>query len=276
MRFCLSILPFAALAAAPALAQETAPADPAQQQPGSRVSSSAAEFVTGVEYQEGDYFTGERVEILSVQNVARLRAGRTIVTASLPWHRIEAPGNVVGGGGILGLPIIVDPTQPATREIRQGIGDLRLAVGHTLPSVAGVELTLSGQVKLPTASAPRGIGTGETDVAVGAEMARSFGPVTPFVSVGYTVPGDPESYELRNSMSARGGVALRMGGSLRANLSYGYAQSISPLMPDEQQISTGLNASLSRSVSLGVHGNAGLSNGSPDVGAGVSLGFRIF
>jgi len=275
MRIALSILPFA-LMAAPALARQGAPADPAGPPAANRGSSAAGEFVTGVEYQEGEYFTGERVEILTVQNEARLRLGRTTFSASLPWHRIEAPANVIGGGGIFGLPIIVDPTQPTTRARRSGIGDLRLGVAQALPSVAGVELTLSGQVKLPTASAARGIGTGETDVAVGAELARSFGPVTPFVSVAYTMPGDPEAYDLRNSLTARGGVSLQLGRSLRGNLSYGVAQGVSPQVPDERQVSMGLNASVSRSLSLGLYGNAGLSNGAPDVAAGVSLGFRIF
>lgn len=236
----------------------------------------AAEIVTGLEYQEGDYFTGEQVEILSVQNHLRVRSGRATFTASLPWHRIEAPGNVVGGGGLLGLPLVVDPTQPAARDVRQGIGDLRLGAGYTLPSLAGVELTIGGQVKLATASAERGIGTGETDVAVAAEASRRFGAVTPFISVGYTMPGDPAAYDLRNSLSARGGVALQISEALRGNFSYGFAESVSSLVPDERQISTGLNANLSRRLSLGVYGNAGLSNGSPDVGGGLSLGFRIF
>ena len=69
---------------------------------------------------------------------------------------------------------------------------------------------------------------------------------------------------------------MQLGETVRTNVSYGYAQSISPLVPDEQQISTGLDAKLSRTLSLGVYGNAGLSDGSPDVGAGVALGFRLF
>lgn len=287
MRIISPTLSFAAAItffAAPALAQETPPAASAepqpqpqpQAQPARQGSSTAAEFVTGVEYQEGDYFTGESVEIVTVQNAARLRTGRTTLSASLPWHRIEAPGNVVGGGGPLGLPIFVDPSRPAGRDVREGIGDLRLGVGHSLPSVGGVELTLSGQVKLPTASARRGIGTGETDVALGAEVARRFGPVTPYAAIGYTLPGDPERFELQNSLSARGGVALQLGRGLRGNLSYSYAESLRPLAADEQQISTGLNAALSRRLSLGIYGNAGLSDGAPDVGAGLSLGFRIF
>ena len=240
------------------------------------LADPAAEYVTGVEYSEGDYFTGEEVQILTVSNVARLRAGRLTVSASLPWHRIEAPGNVVGGGGLLGLPILVDPTQPATRSVREGIGDLRFGAAYALPSLAGIDLGLTGQVKLPTASAERGIGTGETDVSIGAEASRSFGGLTPYVSVAYTMPGEPAAYDLRNAFSARGGLGLQLARGVRGNIAYSHAESISAGLPDERMISTGINAALSRSLSLGIYGNAGLSEGAPDVGAGVSLGIRIF
>lgn len=272
----LAVLPFA-IAATSANGREVAPADPEEQvQRSNGGAGTAAEFVTGLEYQEGDYFTGERVEILSFQNVARLRIGRTVFSASLPWRRIEAPGNFVGGGGLLGLPVIVDPNLPVARSVRRGVGDLRLGIAHSLPRLAGFEIALSGQVKLPTASVRRGIGTGEVDLGVGAEFSRRLGPVTPFVSVDYTIPGDPETYALRDGLSARGGVALQFARTMRARVSYGYAQSLSPLVPDEEQLSTGLDAALSPRISLGLYGNAGLSNGAPDLGAGLSLGFRIF
>ena len=240
------------------------------------IAQPAAEISTGVEDQEGDYGTGEGVETLSVQNQLRVRSGRAFFSASLPWHRIEAPGNVVGGGGLLGLPIIVDPTRPSQRQVRQGLGDLRVGAGYTLGAPGGVDLTVSGQVKLPTASARRGLGTGETDVTVGAEASRSFGSVTPFASMSYTLPGDPEAYQLRNSLAVRGGVAVQLAPGVRGNVSYGQAQSLSPLVEDERQLSTGLNAALSERLSLGVYGNTGLSDGSPDVGAGIQIGWRIF
>lgn len=245
---------------------------------GPALAAPAAEYVTGVEYSEGDYFTGEEVELLTVHNQIRARAGRFTLSASLPWHRIEAPGNVVGGGGggPLGLPILVDPTQPASRNVREGIGDLRLGAGYALPSLAGIELSLNGQIKLPTASAERGIGTGETDLSVGAEASRSFGAVTPYVAFAYTMPGEPAAYDLRNAFSARGGLGVQLGRGVRGNLAYSHAESISAGLPDERMISTGINAALSRSLSLGLYGNAGLSDGAPDVGAGVSLGIRIF
>ena len=236
----------------------------------------AAEVSTGAEYQEGDYGTGERVETLTVDNRVRVESGGLFLFASLPWRRIEAPGNVVGGGGLLGLPIIIDPTRPGGREVREGIGDLRLGGGYRLPRVAGFELALTGELKLPTASASRGIGTGEVDVAAGAEASRTFGAITPFVGISYTIPGDPEGYELRDSFAARGGLLARLTPGLQGIFAYGFAQSLSPLVPAEQQLSTALDVALSGRMSLGLHGSAGLSAGAADFGAGVRLGWRMF
>lgn len=251
MRFILFAT--AAVAAAPALAEP------------------AAELSAGVEYQQGDYGTGERVETTTARAALRVEDEDFWVAASLPYQRLEAPGNVVGGGGLLG--IIIDPTRPAEREVREGLGDLRVGGGWRLPRLAGVEPGLTAEVKLPTAA--DGLGTGELDFTVGAEAARSFGAVTPFVAVSYTVPGHPETFELRNAFAVRGGVAARLAPALRGTVAYGYAESRSPLVPDEQQVTTGLDIGLSRRLSLGVTGTAGLSDGSPDLGGALRLGWRI-
>src|SRR3546814_15814972 len=110
------------------------------------------------------------------------------------------------------------------------------------------------------------------DYAVGAELSKTFGSVTPFVGVGYTMPGDPEAFELRNSLSARAGAAVQMARRVRGHVAYGYARSFSPLVPDEQQVSAGVNAGLSDRLSQRLNGAAGPSGGSAAVGAGFRLG----
>ncbi len=236
----------------------------------------AAEVSAELEYQYGDYGTGERVETMVALTGVRVESGRFILFGSLPFQRIEAPGNVVAGSGLLGLPIIIDPTQPATREIREGVGDLRVGAGYRFPSLGGIDSAITGEVKLPTASAQRGLGTGETDVAVGLNASRRIGALTPFISASYTVPGDPEGYRLRDSLGLRGGISAQLAPGLRGTIEYGYARSVSPLVASEQQLSSGLEIGLSERLSLGLRGTAGLSDGAADVGAGVRVGWRVF
>jgi hypothetical protein len=242
-----------------------------------RPNRAAAEVSTGMDYQGGDYGTGERIEQVSVPATLRVRTGRVTISASVPWQRIEGPGNVVAGGGLLGLPIIIDPSRPAARQVREGLGDTRVAAAYTIPgeSLGGVTLSLSGQAKIPTASVRKGLGTGEVDYTAGAEVSTRVGRVRPFAAVGYTLPGDPKGFNLRNSVSARAGAALGLSNKVTGNIAYGYARSLSPLVPDERQIGTGITADLGRRCRLGVQGSAGLSNGSPDFGAGLSLGIKL-
>lgn len=255
------ILSALALAATPAAAQK-----------------ATTEIGVGLDFQTGKYGTGERIDIVSAPATVRHRRGRVTVVASLPYQRVEGPSNAVGGGGgLLGLPIIVDPTRPSTRTVRQGLGDARLGLAYTIPreSLGGIALSLSGQAKLPTASRAKGLGTGEADLSVGAEVSTRIGRVVPFGALGYTVPGDPSGYSLRNSVSARAGAIVGLSGRTEAQFSYDYARSVSALVPDERQITTGLTSAVSKRVSVGLQGSAGLSNGSPDVSAGLRIGLRL-
>ncbi|MGK6356630.1 transporter [Sphingomonas sp. DT-207] len=254
------------LLASPALAQQ-AP------EPVSRAPRANGELTAGIQYQTGEYGTGERVETTSAVAGGRVVAGRVILSASLPYMRIDAPGNVVPGGGILGLPIIVDPSRPATRVRRQGLGDVRLGAAWVLP-LKGLDLAVYGQVKLPTARS--GLGTGKTDYAVGAEASRRLGHVAPFANVTYTMPSRPEGYRLRDTWAGQAGLNAALGARLSGQIAYGYAQSPSASIADEQQLSARLSADVSSKLSLSLHGGAGLSESAPEAAAAVQLGLRLF
>lgn len=255
------------LLASPAAAQQRA-------EPVSRPGNARAELIVGAEYQTGDYSIGERIESRSAVAGARVVRGRVIVSASLPYIRVDAPGNVVtGGGGLFGLPIIVDPTRPGARVRRQGVGDLRLGAAWVAPLKA-VDLATYGQVKLPTATT--GLGTGKTDYALGAEAAKPLGAVTPFASVTYTMPGSPDGYHLRNTLAGQAGLNAALGSGVSGQVAYGYAQNPGAALADEQLLSMRLTTGISSRLALSVHGGAGLSKSAPDASAGVQLGLRLF
>jgi opacity protein-like surface antigen len=255
------------LLASPALAQQVS-------EPVSRAPRADGELTAGVQYQTGEYGTGESIETSSAVAGARVVVGRVILSASLPYTRIDAPGNVVtGGGGLLGLPIIVDPSRPATRVRRQGLGDARLGAAWVLP-VKALDLAAYGQVKLPTARS--GLGTGKADYSVGAEAAKTFGAVAPFANVTYTISGNPDGYRLRDTWAGQAGLNAALGSCLSGQLAYGYAQNPSAATVDEQQLSARLTAGVSSKLSLSLQGGAGLSRSAPEAAAAVQLGLRLF
>ncbi|MFN3776067.1 transporter [Sphingomonas parapaucimobilis] len=230
----------------------------------------------GADYASGRYGTSQEVRSASSTFGLRVKRKRVTVFAALPVVQVDAPGNVVAPGGPLGLPLFIDPTKSATRVKRSGLGDAVVGASVQVipPHRHHLALALTGNAKLPTASAARGLGTGKADYSIVAEAAVP-GKVTPFAAVGHSFVGQPDGYALRDVTSARGGVALGIGKASEVSVSYNYASRASDQVADRQEIGAGLDTALSQRLSLGVQGSAGVSKGAPDVGAGVRLGLRL-
>jgi hypothetical protein len=232
--------------------------------------TSGLEIITGVEFQQLELSDGQELEKITVPLTARLTAGRVRLSAQLPYVRVSGPENVVPPSGPLGLPILLDPAGPAEVRTREGVGDARVGLAYDL-GIPGMSASLNAGAKVPTASVDEGLGTGKADYWVGADVAASLGAVTPFAGISYTKAGDPEGFELRDTLSGQAGAALRLGQSASAHLGFSYSESASDFTQDEKRVFGGLNTALSNRLALGVYGSAGVA-GPTDIGAGVSLG----
>jgi Putative MetA-pathway of phenol degradation len=264
-----------AVSAAPAWAQSSPASSEAQiGDVADRADDLGLSFSTGASYSSGDYGAAEKTKLLVVPFSARAKAGNWRLSATLPYLRIDSPGNIVGGGTI--GPIIIDPDTPTAREVRKGLGDLSLGAAYSLPSenLGGFGLDLSGRVKLPTSSERKSLGTGKTDFAVAAEVSRAIGTWSPFVTLGYRFFGDPAGLDLRNGPSASVGTTAQMG-SMVAIASYDYARATSRASEDAHELFGALSGPLSERLNWTAYGIAGLSEGSPDYGVGLLLTFKL-
>lgn len=234
--------------------------------------AAAEEFqlsgLVGADYSTGDYGTGIDTSILTVPLGLRASTGAFRVTATIPYMRIEGAANVIGGDD---GPIIVDPDGPTGEVTREGFGDLSLGAAYTLPaSLTGAfEVDVSGRVKLPTSDEEEGLSTGETDVSVGTEVSYPLGAWTPFVGLGYRMPGDPEGVDLENAFTASAGTSYALNDSSALIFSYDYSQATSDSVEDSHELFAGYSAPLFGRVNWTVYGIAGLSDGAPDAGAGI-------
>lgn len=233
-------------------------------------SGPHAELSTGLEYETGNYGTDTNIDVLSVPTSLRVSTGRLQLVATLPYRRVEAPANVVPGG-LFGLPIIIDPTEPDQARVRrEGLGDLELGAVYAIPTTVA-NFAISGSVKLPTAD--DNLGTGETDYTLGAEISKVLGgSVTPFASLSYTMRGDPKEYSLQDTYALTSGLAATIGSRTKGYIFYRYAQSASSLIDNDQRTTAGLTTELGNQLSLGFYGAAGLSRGAPDFTTGLRIG----
>lgn len=269
LRACLLPLPLFALTV-PLAAQQRAEVKP---EAAFEDDDTTIEFFSGAEFQQIELNDGRKVEKFSIPVAAQVTAGRMRVTAQVPYMRVKAPGDVVVPSGPLGLPVLVDPAGPPEVSTREGIGDVRIDAAYQLP-ISGLNASVSGGVKLPTASTEKSLGTGETDYRLGADLSKTVGAVTPFAGVSYTKVGDPADYDLEDTLAGHAGAAVRLGRSTSAHLGYSYEENASSLVDDQQRVFGGVNTALGSGLSLGVYGSAGV-NGPTDIGAGVSLGVRL-
>lgn len=234
-------------------------------------TTDSLSITTGLDYSKGDYGTGSDTEIIVVPVTARYKTGDIRLSASLPWLHIKGASSIVGGGD--GGPIIIDPNAPRTS--RGGIGDLTLGANWApREEQLGFGFDLGARVKIPTASSTKGLGTGKVDVSVSAELSKTFGPVTPFVSAGYRFPGDPDGVDLRNAFFGSVGITVVAGKTVLI-ASYDYRKATSPLSEDGEEIFGALSTPVTDRMNFTFYGSGGLSDGAPDFGVGAMLTFKL-
>ena len=229
----------------------------------------------GGDYSTGSYGAPEDTKIFLAPFSVRAKSGPFRASVTVPYLHIDGPANVVGS--VNGGAVVIDPNRPTTRETRSGLGDLSLTGTYTLPDAAtgGLDVDLTGRVKLPTASDSKGLGTGKTDFGVSADISKTMGAWSPFVTVGYRWLGEPAGVDLKNTVSASVGTSVIVGGTGVFIVSYDYTSKTSDLVDDAQDIFGAFSHPLNDNINWTLYGLAGLSEGSPDAEVGLVLTYKF-
>lgn len=233
----------------------------------------------GVDYSSGEYGGDTTTEILSVPVTAKYDTGNWTFKASLPWLRVSGDPNVLpglgavtntnprgrgrGNGGGTGTP---DTSEDGTAS---GIGDLRLAATYSFDTGSALGIDLTGNAKIATADEDEGLGTGANDYGLAVDLYRDFGGTLLFGGVGYTALGDSQFIDVDSVVNANVGASWRAAaGSL--GLMYDWRESASEGFDDRSELTGFYTAAAGQSGKWQLYATAGLSDGSPDWGAGVN------
>ncbi len=254
------ILPLAILALSPGLA--SADATPVTtDQPG------VFTLGTGFDFSRGDYGLTTDTEVLSAPLTLGYEQGAWLLEARVPWLRIEGPAAVVTGGG--------SPTRP-TSAAESGLGDITLSGTYRLGVVAGGwNAATSIRAKLPTGSESRGLGTGAADYSGQIDFFRSFGSVTPYVSLGYTALGDSSLYELEDGPFASGGAHFRTSDRTVVTAALSWRHRFVAGGDHGTDALVAITHDLSSRWRLMAYALKGFSDASPDQGGGLQLTCRL-
>jgi hypothetical protein len=238
------------------------------------VGSAAAQLSVGAgaEFTSGKYGGTETTDTLYVPFILKYETGPWLLKATVPYLRVSGPANVVGAGA----ERITLPGASAAQRTESGLGDVMLSAFYTAMDErrSAFGLDLGAKVKLPTADEQRGLGTGETDYAIQADVFKPFGNVTAFGSLGYRIYGDPPGLNLRNVVYYAIGASYSMSPESTVGLAYDHRPRIVTGGSEISEATLFWSRRLSREWRLQLYGVAGFANGSPDAGLGALVEYR--
>jgi hypothetical protein len=235
----------------------------------------------GADYSSGDYGTTTTTDIWSVPLSARYTSGDWTWKASLPWMRVSGNAGVVPGLGNVGN---LNPNgrgrgrgnaiTSSDSGSASGIGDLRLTGTYSFPGTAATGVDLTANVKVATADEDKGLGTGANDYGLALDLYRDFSGTTLFGGVGYTMLGDSDYIDTDSVWNANLGASWAVGsGSL--GVMYDWRAAATETADDRSEVTGFYSIRSGDAAKWQLYATKGLSDGSPEWGAGVALTYAF-
>jgi hypothetical protein len=239
--------------------------------PAATCALGADELGAGLHYSTGDYGVGADTEITSLVFTAQHETGPWRLKLTVPYLEVTGPGTVIPGFGN------VNNANPRRRGgggtasgTASGLGDIVAAATYAMFPRESFGLDLTGRIKLPTADADQGLGTGETDIGFQVDAYRSFDRLTPFIGIGYTIFGSSSFFDLDDAMNYSVGASYRIDARDSAGLSLDGRERVSTASAEQRELVGFWTRRLGGPWRAQLYFLKGLADGSPDWGLGAT------
>ena len=187
--------------------------------------------------------------------------------------------NGMMGGGMMGNSQTQTPgtaTAGTTTPFlisQSGFGDIVAGAGYRVvdDATTGLQVVLGTRIKVPTASASQGLGTGKVDVAGTATVRRRFAHGWIYGDAGFVKIGSPAGVKLNNALlwGVGGGRQLSSRFFL-LGAAYGNSAIVSEFGAPAE-LSAGVGFTISERASLTVLPFVGLTQASPKYGLTIGI-----
>lgn len=122
---------------------------------------------------------------------------------------------------------------------------------------------LTGNVKIASANADKGLGTGANDYGVAVDAYRAFGATTLFGGVGYTKLGTTRYIDVNAVANANAGASWKVGAGTVGAM-YDYRRAASSVSDPRSELTGFYSFGTGHAGKMQLYATAGLANGSPD------------
>lgn len=262
-------------------------------------------FSTGLDYTSGDYGEAIDTTIYQIPLTATYRGNSWAFSATVPFVNLEGSGNIIpggvggAGGGVSGVgggatgglsvggvdlglglglpgpsPAPAPPGPPPTPVVvdEQGVGDVSLSFAWApWRSGDGGGLSIGLGARLPTGDEEKSLGAGET---IGSASLNYALPVSStfslYAGAGYAHAFDSDQGGAFAGVGAQAEVSSHV--SLGAGVDWGEATTDG--FEDSTLATVFADFTMTERTSLTAYVSAGLTDTSPETGAGLRLIFR--
>ena len=251
---------------------------------------------TTVNYSSGSYGADSRTNILYAPMTVRRVFRDGDLSLTIPFVSISGTGAVrlvggmptrtgsaavsptaaLAGGAGRGKGPGATPLSSATTD--SGLGDVILRGRYYLIEESAVMplVAVTGRVKLPTADADLGLGTGEFDEGAGLELTKSLGDRwLAYLDGGYNLIGDAPGTNFNNQWWYDIGVGYDVTDNLHMSLFYEEYRALVNTVNNARDLLALTNYIVNDTVHLTGSLLVGLSNGAPNYGFGGGIRFRF-
>ena len=221
---------------------------------------------TGISYSTGHYGQSTTTEVYAVPIFARYETSAYALGLIVPYISVTGNGEPVPGG------VIFDSTS-SKRVTSSGLGDVVVMGSYTVfrGKEAAPWVDLTGYVKVGTADRKQQLGTGEDDYAAQIDLYQRKGAVNWFTSVGYKVPGSPPGLRLHSVYYASLAGAYNFSARVRAGAMWSGQEALIDGSEPQSEMSAFFGWIPHPQYLLQFYTSRGLTNGSPDWSAGVTV-----
>ena len=212
-------------------------------------------IITGYDYASGDYDQPADFVVRSSPLVIKIDDKEWVAKMQSSYLRIDSIQN------------------GAVKNLEHGQGDTIVSLAKkSWFRMRGIQyFNIGVNLKLPTASEQKGLGTGETDWMVQIDSFRPLGKWMPFGSLGYRWFGDSADSPREDGFF--GSVGLHY--QYSADLSFGglldYRSASTLRVREGKEFIPYAQYRVTNNWTFGLYGVVGISAASPDTGAGLQV-----
>jgi hypothetical protein len=240
------------------------------------VEEIESSLTTGLEYQRGDYGTSDTTTVWSIPVNYSYRHRQYGLSVSIPFLFADSTGDEIIVSGKMGKrKRQTTTTTTTTGRSSSGIGDIVLSGTYYFPPdyQRGLSYRATGIVKLGTADESKGLGTGETDVAIEAGAFKDLDEYRMAFTLGYEINGNSSEFDYNDVLYGSIGLTKQLARKRQAGGVLYMSEALTPSGDTPVKISGFYSHPLSKTRITRVFLTKGLTDGSPDIAIGGLIQF---